>query len=119
MSNKKPDQIKALKLHIKYALPIIKNILDEVGYSKNQIKKISEIVLAHKFKNPRNFDKRLFIDADALSDVFREQFYSDVKAYKTTPQKLYNFRKYNKFYTKKAEEILNKELEKRKREIQK
>jgi len=62
-------------------------------------------------------EKRLLIDADTLSDAFKEPFYEDCKAYKMKPKELYEFRKKNKFYTKSAREIFRKELEKRKKEI--
>jgi len=117
MSNIETEKMKALKLHLKYAPPIIEEILIKCGYNKNQIKKIIGIVLAHKFKNPRRLDKRLLIDVDTLSDAFKEQFSSDVKAYKTTAEELYNFRKNNKFYTKTARIIFNKELNERRKEF--
>jgi len=50
-------------------------------------------------------------------DVFKEQFYADVKAYKTTSKKNYDVRKKNKFYTKTAKKIFKQELAKRKKEI--
>lgn len=119
MSNNKAKKIRGLKLHLKYAVPVIEKILTKVGSDKAQIKKVIKIVLAHKFKNPRRLDKRLLIDADALSDAFKEQFYADCKAYGTIPEVNYNFRKKNKFYTKTAERIFKKELEKRRKEFSK
>lgn len=116
-SNGKKEAIRALKFHIQYAPFIINGILAKLRYGKNQIKKIIEIVTAHKFKSPRELNKRLLIDADTLSDIFKEQFFSDAKKYKNTPDKHYNFRKNNKFYTKTAEIIFKKELKKRKKEI--
>jgi hypothetical protein len=79
---------------------------------------VIDIVAFHKFKNPKKLDKRLLIDADTLSDVFKKQFYSDIKAYKKTPEKLYDFRKDNQFYTKTAKIIFNKELKKEKKNLQ-
>jgi len=78
-------------------------------------KKIASIVMAHK-SNPRKSDKRILIDADALSDVFRKQFASDMAAYENTAQELYDFRKNNKFYTKTAKEIFEIEIKKRVKE---
>lgn len=118
-SNDKAKKIKALKLHLEYAPLIIEEILTKCGYNKNQIKKIINIVLAHKFKKPRELDKQLLIDADTLSDAFKEQFYSDAKKYKRTFEELYKFRKNNQFYAKIARIIFNKELEKRKKEFSK
>lgn len=109
---------KAMELHLKYCPPIIEKILNKIGYDKTKIKKIIDIVLAHKFKSPRNINKRLLIDADTLSDAFKEPFYIDVKEYKITPKQLYNSRKGNKFYTKTAKMIFESEFTKRKREVQ-
>ena len=111
------DRIEALKLHIKYALPIIEEMLKGINYGKERIERIKEIVFAHKFQDPKDFDKQLLIDADTLSDVFREQFYSDAKEYGKTPKEMYEFRKKNKFYTKTARKIFEKELGKRKKEL--
>jgi len=91
--------------------------LAKIGYNKKQVKTIIDIVLAHKFKNPKSLDKKLLIDADTLSDVFKEQFYGDCKAYKLSPEILYNIRKNNKFYTKTAKAIFDKELENRRNEL--
>lgn len=117
--NDKNKILKAMQLHIKFAPFAIKEILNKIDYDKNQIKKIINIVLSHKFKNPKNKNKQLLIDADALSDIFKEQFYSDAKAYKISPQKNLEIRKANKFYTKTAQEIFGKELKKREKEIKK
>ena len=116
-SKEAKKQKKALELHIKNAPPIIKKILKKAGYEEIKIKKIINIVTAHKFKNPKKLDKQLLIDADTLSDIFKEQFYEDYKNYKTSPEDNLNFRKNNNFYTKTAKGIFNKELKKRKEEI--
>lgn len=110
LSNDKKEKIKALKLHIKYAPEIINEILCQEGYEEDKIKKIIEIVKAHKFKNPKEINKRILIDADALSDAFKEQFKSDMKFYKVSRESLYDFRKNNKFYTKIAMDIFNREI---------
>ncbi len=117
MSNNKDEKIESLKLHIKHAPLLIKEILTKIGYNDSQIKKVISIVVSHKFQDPKNLDKRLLIDADTLSDAFKEQFWSDVKSYNNTPKGLYEFRKKNKFYTKIAKEIFNRELKERKREF--
>lgn len=102
---------------LKVCCPIIDEVLTKVGYKNKQIKTIIEIVLAHKFKNPRSLNKRLLIDADALADSFRDQFFADCKEYNLKPEALYNIRKNNKFYTETARKIFNKELEKRRKEF--
>jgi HD superfamily phosphodiesterase len=108
---------RAMGLHLIYSVPIINEILTKLRYDKKQIKEITDIVLAHKFKNPKDLNKRLLIDADTLADAFKEQFYGDCKKYNQTPETLYKIRKNNKFYTKTARIIFNKGLEKRRKEF--
>lgn len=118
-SNNRDKVKKAMELHLKYSVRIIEEVLTEVGYDKKQIKKVIDVVLAHKFRDPKGSDKRLLIDADTLSDAFKEQFYGDCKAYNISPEVLYKFRKNNKFYTETVKEIFARELEKRWKEISK
>jgi len=114
LSEDKEDKKAALKLHIEFAPAIIRKILGQAGYEEKKIKKIIEIVKAHKFKNPKEINKRILIDADAVSDGFKKQFLSDMKSYNKSRESLYNFRKKNNmFYSKVAEEIFIKEIEKR------
>jgi hypothetical protein len=107
----------AMELHLQCSVPIIKEILSVANFDHKRIKTITDIVLSHKYKNPRILNKRLLIDADTLSDVFREQFYSDVQIYNVMPEDFYHIRKGNRFYTETAREIFNKELKKRAQEI--
>lgn len=113
LSQDKKDKITAPKLHIEFAPEIINKVLNQAAYGKGEIKKIVEIVEAHKFQNPQEINKRILIDADAVSDCFKEQFESDMKFYKVSRENLYNFRKKNKFYSKDAEKIFARELNKR------
>lgn len=113
LSKDKNEKIKAMKLHIKYAPEIISKVLDQAEYEKGKINKIIEIVKSHKFKNPKEINKRILIDADNAADAFREQFASDMKSYNVSRKNLYNFRKNNKFYTEIAKQIFNEELNKR------
>lgn len=113
LSKDKKDNIKALRLHIKYAPKIINKVLCQIGYEKKIIKKIIDIVVAHKFKNPKEINKRILIDADTMADAFKKQFESDMKSYNQTRERLYYYRKKNRFYTEVAEEIFTKELNKR------
>jgi len=115
MAEDKKLKQEGMQLHIKNAGPNARKILREIGYPEDKIKKIASIVMAHK-SNPRKSDKRILIDADALSDVFRKQFASDMAAYENTAQELYDFRKNNKFYTKTAKEIFEIEIKKRVKE---
>lgn len=109
---------KALELHIEFAPEIIDEILSKLEYDKKIIKKIINIVKDHKFKNPSDINKRILIDADAVGCVFREQFYSDVKSYKNSSEENYTIRNKNdKFYTKTAKEIFEREMKNRKKEM--
>jgi hypothetical protein len=116
-SKNKKERMEAMKLHIKYAPKIIRNILGEIGYSSKSIKIISDIVVAHKFCKPKNFEKRLLIDADTLTESFKKQFFDDIKSYGVSSKEGYEFRMKNKFYTKTAAEIFKNEMEKRRWEI--
>lgn len=114
----KSDKLRGMKLHIELAPEIIRTILHSLNFTAPQIREIIEIVQAHKFSNPRKLSKKMLVDADQLSDAFKEQFYSDVKAYKSTPERLYNFRiNDNNFYTKTAKDIFWKQMKQRKSEI--
>lgn len=115
----KADKLRGMKLHIELAPEIIKKILQSAGYKTFRINEIIEIVQAHKFSKPRKLSKKMLIDADQLSDSFKEQFYSDVKAYKITPEKNYKFRiKDNNFYTKAAKDIFWEQMEQRRKEFE-
>ncbi|MFA5104383.1 MAG: HD domain-containing protein [Candidatus Margulisiibacteriota bacterium] len=84
-SNSKTDMEMALHLHIAYAPNIIYPILHRIGLPTHSIDRIADIVRAHKFQRPSDPDKQLLIDADGLSDVFKEQFWSDVTSYNVLP----------------------------------
>jgi hypothetical protein len=116
-SRKNVERLRAMKLHIKYAPAIIQKILKKTGYPQKDIKLISDIVVAHKFCKPRNFKKRLLIDADTLAESLKDQFYNDIKSYGVSPEEGYKFRMNNQFYTKTATEIFEKEMKKRAKEI--
>jgi hypothetical protein len=107
----------AMLLHLKYCTPIIKRILTTVNFDRHIIKDVISIVLSHKFKNPRTLEKRLLIDADTLSDVFKKPFYADARMFNLLPQELYGIRSKNKFYTETAKIVFEKELKKRAQEI--
>ena len=109
---------KALELHIEFAPEIINKILTELKYDRKIIKRIIDVVYDHKFKNPRDINKRILIDADTVGCIFREQFYSDMKSYENTARESYEHRKSDDtFYTKTAKEIFEREMKKRKREV--
>lgn len=115
----KADKLQGMKLHIKFAPKIIREILKSLNYNIFMINEIIDIVKAHKFKNPKKLSKQILIDADQLSDSFKEQFYGDVKAYQITPEKNYNFRiKDNNFYTKVAKNIFLEQMKQRKKEFE-
>jgi len=107
----------AQRLHLIYAEDIIKKILDQIGFGQDQISKIVDIVKAHKFCDPKEKDKQMLIDADNLSDTFKDQFESDVKAYKSTPKQVYEYRTGNTYYSKTANEIAKKNMKELKKEL--
>lgn len=114
----KADKLHGMHLHIELAPEIIKEILRSVNYKTSQINEVIGIVQAHKFSKPRTLNKKILIDADQLSDAFKEQFYSDVTAYNSTPEKNYEFRMNNNhFYTKTAKDIFLKQMRQRKHEF--
>ncbi len=108
---------KAMELHLQYSIPVNREILSNLGFANGEIKKIIDIILSHKFKNPRDLNKRLLIDADTLSDIFKEQFYSDARMYGLLPEEFYHVRKDNRFYTETAKDIFHAELNRRAKEI--
>jgi len=105
--------------HIRRAPLIIRRILGKLNYDQNTIERVIEIVVAHKFTDPEEKEKRLLIDADTLSDTYKESFYSDVESYNSTSEKTYKFRSKNIFYTKTAKKIFQKQLKARREEINK
>ena len=107
------------ELHIEYGVKIAKDILKQLGYDLQISNKIIDIIRCHKFTETNTIDKKIFIDADNLADIFKEQFYSDSRRYQVTPWVNFNFRKKNKFFTQTAQEIFDRELAERKREIEK
>jgi hypothetical protein len=107
----------ALVEHIEKAPMLIRKVLQELNYSEEDITDIVRIVKAHKFVEPTRLDEKLLIDADTLSDTYKEVFYSNVKSYNTTPEVHLDFRSKNTFYTKTAREIFEKQFKERKREI--
>jgi len=111
---------KALVEHIKQAGPIIQRVLKKLHYDQKHIQEIIRVVASHKSIEPQEHEKhiRLLIDADTLSDTYKEAFYSDAKAYKKTPLELWKFRSKNVFYTKTATRIFQCELQERWDEIQ-
>ena len=96
--------------HITLAKEIVEEILSNAGYSEANIQKVVGIVMAHKFQDPEEKEKQMLIDADNLSDTFKEQFDSDVISYHSTPEQVYEFRTRNTYYTKTAQEIANREM---------
>ena len=118
LSKDKNKQYEALLQHIEKGPPLIRKILKDLHYDKEKIDKVIDIVSAHKFTDPEDKDKQLLIDADTLSDTYKESFYSDVEAYGSTPSENLKFRSKNKFYTNTARKIFEKHLSARRREIE-
>ena len=100
----------AQRQHIVFAKEIIEEILRQLDYEKKDIERIVSIVQSHKFQDPNDKEKQMLIDADNLSDTFKEQFNTDVKAYHSTPEQVYEYRTRNKYYTKTAKKIAEKNM---------
>lgn len=98
--------------HIAFAKEIIEDILSQPDYKKEGIDRIVSIVQSHKFQDPSDKEKQMLIDADNLSDTFKEQFDADVKSYNSTPEQVYEYRTRNKYYTKTAKKIAEKNMAK-------
>ena len=114
----KVDRKKGMILHIKYIPAIAEEVLSKLDYKKSDINKIIDIAQDHKSKNPRSLTKRLLIDADQLSDTFKEQLHSDAKSYGRTPISMLEYRmNRNKFYTKTAQDIFKKQTALRLKEL--
>ncbi len=112
------DEKKGLELHIEYAPEIVAEILEAENYLKDKIERITNIIIAHKFKNPKDKEKRLLIDADNLSDIIGEQLISDSQAYQKSVSEMLDLRKkHSKFYTKTARDIFEKECVEREKEL--
>lgn len=105
-------------LHITYAVDVVPEILKPLGYTDDQITEIIRVVQSHKSKDPAGDNSvACMVDADNLSDIYSESFYSDAKFYGNTPQETYEFRSKNTFFTKTANEVFKQELEERRKEI--
>lgn len=118
LAEDKESKHKALIEHIKKAPAIVRRILSELNFDEDIIEKIIGLIIAHKFTEPKEKDKQMLIDADTLSDTYKESFRSDVKSYNSTPRKLWEFRSKNTFYTKTARKIFQKQLNDRLKEIE-
>jgi|GEM_PF-600162 len=109
----------AIRLHIFHNPPLTKKVLSKCDYSDERIDRIIKIIQAHRLVEPKDldFEQKLLIDADTLSDVFADQLYSDAKSYNRTPREVLEFRKSNIYFTKTAQEIFAKEVKSREIEI--
>ncbi|MBN1618308.1 HD domain-containing protein [Candidatus Dojkabacteria bacterium] len=113
------DKEIAEKLHLEKAPEIIKEVLEELGYSKELINSIIRVVINHKSKEP-NGDTEIacMVDADNLSDTYKEGFYSNVVSYGLSPTTVFEYRSKNKFFTDTARSIFEGHLKDRKAEIE-
>ena len=106
------------RMHIEFAKEIIIEILMPLGYKESEIAEIVRIAKSHKSKDPAG-DMRVacMVDADNLSDIYKESFESDIKSYGNEPIQHYEFRSKNKFFTNTADKIFKEQLAKRLAEI--
>lgn len=119
MATDKESKDKAGHLHIENAPKLIRDILSKLNYNEDKITRIIDVVQAHKYQTPTEKEKQLLIDADNLSDTYKEAFFSDIKSYNTNPKDALDFRSKNKFYTKIATNIFNRELQQRYLDVEK
>jgi hypothetical protein len=119
-SQDKAEKERAMKLHILNAPSIIREIL-RGAYPGDKVGEIIGIVQAHKFAGPealKELSKQLLIDADNLSDFFKDQLLSDAQSYGYSPQELLDYRaKEAKFHTATAYDIFLCEVDARKTEL--
>ncbi len=100
----------AQRQHLVFAGDIIQEILEKVDYNQKDIDHIKNIVASHKFQDPEESEKRMLIDADNLSDTFREQFLADVKSYGITPEQTYEYRTRNTYYSNTAKKVAEENM---------
>jgi hypothetical protein len=105
-----------MKMHLIKGAEIAGNELGRLGYNEKIVEGVQEAIRLHKYNEPYNINDRILIDADNLSDIYKEQFKSDIISYNTTSEKLIKYRSQNVFYSDKAKKIFELELLKRKGE---
>ena len=107
------------ELHIRLAAEVIPEVLKPLGYSESEIAEILRIAQAHKSKDSKGDNAvACMVDADNLSDTYKESFYSDVKSYGNNLMSTYEFRCKNKFFTKTANKVFQEQLKARLSEIE-
>jgi len=117
-SIKSEDKAKAMQLHLDFAPEIAAEVLEKSGYDEEKASAVINIILAHKFCKPKEKEKRMLIDADALSDSFQKQLYSDAKSYNQSPYAQMEHRlNENAFYSSNAKKLFILHMAKRKKEI--
>jgi len=100
-----------MRLHQDEGAVIVRAVLSGTEYSDSEIEEIARIVGLHKYSEPAPDDINLHImkDADNLSDVYQEQFASDLISYTNTPDYLLNFRiTHNDFFMPETKEIFDR-----------
>lgn len=105
---------KGMRRHLVEGAKIAKEVLSQNGYSDLEATEIARIISQHKLSDPNDINARIIIDADNLSDIYKEQFASDMVFYKNTPAKLLSYRMDNSFYFPEAKEIFEREVKFRK-----
>ena len=109
---------KGEKLHLIFGAELAGDIMQKLDYSKEATKEVAKIIKSHMGTETNDKNTKILIDADALSDVFRDNFYAESKAYGNNLESHLEIRSRNKFFTKTAREIFDHELAERKREIE-
>jgi hypothetical protein len=108
-----------MRLHQDEGAKIAKNVLSSTEYSDEEVAEIARIISLHKYSEPApdDIDLHIMKDADNLSDVYQEQFASDLISYTRTPDYLLNYRiRHNDFFMPETKEIFDRLILDRKAE---
>ncbi len=68
------------KLHLIFGAELAGDIMQKLDYSDKAAKEVAKIIKSHMDTEPNDKNTKILIDADALSDVFRDNFYAESKA---------------------------------------
>ncbi len=115
--NSDPEKTRiGMKMHLEKGAEVAGEEMRKLEYDNNLITNIQDIIKLHKFASPEDINARILIDADNLSDIYSDQFKSDLTSYKKTPKEMLKHRSKNTFYSEYAREVFEVEFKKRKAE---
>lgn len=105
-----------MEMHLEKGAEVAGKELLNLKYDPLQVQEIQKVIKSHKFSDPKDINSQILIDADNLSDIYIDQFKSDLIHYEKKPDELLEHRLRNTFYFNCSREIFNEELKKIKRE---